>query len=103
MSSPGQRQQYTFTLGTAARLYFDSVTNTSNVRWSLDGPEGNLVNNRSFNASDAQNIGNPVLGLRSIRARSGRPFTTCEGMDRENPLRTPTTACSTFGAGSKKA
>ena len=63
VSSPGQRQQYTFTLATAARLYFDSLTNNYNLRWSLDGPEGNVVNSRSFTGSDAQNVGNPVLAL----------------------------------------
>jgi hypothetical protein len=63
IGSPGQRQQYTFSLGSATRLYFDSLTNTSNVRWSLDGPGGNVVNNRNFNGSDAQNYSNPVLNL----------------------------------------
>ncbi|HZR18708.1 MAG TPA: CARDB domain-containing protein [Verrucomicrobiae bacterium] len=63
ISSPGQHQQYTFALGSAARVYFDSLTNTSNLRWSLDGPTGNVVNTRSFSSSDAQSIGNPVLSL----------------------------------------
>jgi len=63
IASPGQKQQYTFSLGAAARLYFDSLTNTSVVRWSLDGPDGNFVNSRTFNGSDAQNIGNPLISL----------------------------------------
>lgn len=63
INSPGQHQQYSFTLGTAARLYFDALTNVSNLRWSLDGPLGNVVSSRAFNASDAQNTGNPVLNL----------------------------------------
>src|SRR5207244_4487346 len=38
------------------------LTNNPQLHWSLDGPIGNLVNNRSFTL-DAQNIGNPVLAL----------------------------------------
>ncbi len=63
IAMPGQRQQYTFTLPAAARLYFDALTNNSNLRWSLDGPTNNVVNNRGFNASDAQSIGSPLLPL----------------------------------------
>jgi uncharacterized protein (DUF697 family) len=62
ITTPGQVQQYTFTLGSAARLYFDSLTNTSSLRWSLNGPTGNIVNNRNFNSSD-WSVGNPVLAL----------------------------------------
>jgi len=61
ISSPGQTQRYTFTLGTEARLYFDSLTNNSQFRWWLDGPTGNVVYNRSFASSDAQSIGTPVI------------------------------------------
>ena len=63
ISSPGQHQQYTFSLGSAASLYFDSLTNVSGVRWSLDGPTGNVVNTRGFGSSDAQNVGYPVMNL----------------------------------------
>ena len=50
ISTPGQRQQYTFTLPSAARLYFDSFTNVSGLRWYLDGPTGNVMNNAGFNS-----------------------------------------------------
>ncbi|PYK98757.1 MAG: hypothetical protein DME19_11280 [Verrucomicrobia bacterium] len=63
IAAPGQQQRYTFTLFAAARLYFDSLTNNPQLHWSLDGPSGNLVNNRSFTVSDAPSIGNPVLAL----------------------------------------
>src|SRR5205823_3496686 len=64
IATPGQQQQYTFTLPAAARLYFDSLTNTGQLHWSLNGPTGNVVNNRGFSGSDAQSIGgNPVLSL----------------------------------------
>lgn len=55
IASPGQSQVYTFTLPGAASLYFDSLTNDANLRWSLRGPTGNLINNRSFTQSDAHN------------------------------------------------
>src|SRR5438874_13818541 len=63
IATPGQQQQYTFTLPVPARLYFDSLTNNGQLHWSLNGPTGNVVNNRGFSASDAQSIGNPALGL----------------------------------------
>jgi hypothetical protein len=53
--TPGQAQRYTFAIATATRLYFDSLTNHSEIRWSLDGPIGNIVANRAFNASDGVN------------------------------------------------
>jgi len=60
---PGQAQLYTFTLPAPASLYFDSRTDESNLRWTLDGPSGRVVNNRPFTASDAHNIANPLLPL----------------------------------------
>src|SRR5205814_6971940 len=61
IAAPGQQQQYTFTLPGAARLYFDSLTNSGQLHWSLNGPAGNVVNNRGFNGSDAQSIGDKPL------------------------------------------
>ncbi|HEY6226602.1 MAG TPA: CARDB domain-containing protein, partial [Verrucomicrobiae bacterium] len=63
ISNPGQSQRYTFALATGARLYFDSRLNSSQLRWSLDGPLGNVVANRIFSNSDAQNISAPILDL----------------------------------------
>ena len=56
-----------FGLATAARLYFDSLANNSNLRWSLDGPPGNVVANRSFNNSDSQSFGNPYQRMNAQR------------------------------------
>lgn len=54
IATPGGMQQYLFTLAAPAMLYFDSRTNnTFQLRWSLDGPTGNVVNNRAFSSSDA--------------------------------------------------
>ena len=52
IATPGQVQRHTFSVASAARLYFDSLTNQSEIRWSLDGPIGNIIANRAFNASD---------------------------------------------------
>lgn len=61
---PAQRQRYTFTLPTPAKLAFDSWTN-STFQWNLTGPLGTVVSTRAFNGSDAQHFGggNPVLNL----------------------------------------
>ena len=59
----GQQNRYTFNLASAGRLYFDSLTN-SGLRWSLVGPRGVEVSDRSFAGSDAGSVsGNPVLDL----------------------------------------
>ena len=52
ITSQGQRQQYTFTLPAKARLYYDALTNISNLRWYLDGPAGNVVNNAAINSDN---------------------------------------------------
>jgi hypothetical protein len=61
---------YSFTLANAAHLYFDSLTNDSTLNWSLLGPTGTLVNQRSFTSSDGLSYGqyfggssDPVLNL----------------------------------------
>ncbi|MFO1022809.1 MAG: Ig-like domain-containing protein [Planctomycetales bacterium] len=59
--SPGQTDTYTFTLGTNARLYMDTLVNDSNVSWSLKGPAADAI------TGDLQNpdwwSANPVLDL----------------------------------------
>src|SRR5437588_8336098 len=44
----GERDFYSFDFPAAKRLYFDALTNESRLRWSLDGPTGNVVSNRLF-------------------------------------------------------
>lgn len=63
IASAGEQHQYTFNLGAAARLYFDSRVNTSQLRWSLNGPAGAVINGRAFGQSDAQNISQPLIAL----------------------------------------
>src|SRR5205814_1271647 len=60
----GQQVQYTFTLAAGALLYFDALTNDSNLSWSLAGPAGTAVNGRNFTGSDGLSApGDPVLSL----------------------------------------
>ncbi|MER9397477.1 LEPR-XLL domain-containing protein [Mesorhizobium sp. M0615] len=59
----GQENRYTFDLAGAARLYFDSLTN-SNSSWSLIGPRGEEVSTRYFSSSDAASFSSdPMLDL----------------------------------------
>src|SRR5438876_4065662 len=58
----GQRQFYTFTLGAAANLYFDALTN-GNFSWRLDAPWGPIVNWTSFASSDGANTGPSLFAL----------------------------------------
>src|SRR5260370_18751839 len=60
VSTLGQRQFYTFTLGAAANLYFDALTN-GNFFWRLDAPWGLIVNWTGFANSDGADVGNPLL------------------------------------------
>src|SRR5882757_3485873 len=52
----GERDFYSFDFATPKKIYFDALTNQSRLRWSLDGPTGNIVNNRLFTQSDSIDI-----------------------------------------------
>jgi hypothetical protein len=61
---PGETDTYTFTLDEPARVVFDSLTNNSQLNWSLSGPIGSLVASRAFSQSDsAEFSSSPVLNL----------------------------------------
>ena len=60
---PGERDVFAFNVAADARFYFDSLTNTSVLNWTLKGPSGTVVANRSFASSDAQSVGNPTVAL----------------------------------------
>src|SRR5262249_53916773 len=66
----GERDSYTFTLASPARLLFDALLPSTSalanpLNWSLTGPRGVEVTNRIFSASDAANFGfsNSLLDL----------------------------------------
>lgn len=61
---PGETDRYSFTVNDNVRIVFDSLTNNSNMRWSLDGPRGGVVSNRSFTGSDSYELsGNVAFDL----------------------------------------
>src|SRR5207253_3020033 len=63
LAAPGQQDRYTLTLPAKALVYFDSLTNSDNLQWTLSGPAGDTVSNRAFSRSDAGSQTNPVLAL----------------------------------------
>ena len=56
----GETDRYTFTLTDDLRVVFDSLTSNGNIRWSLDGPRGNIVTSRSFGNSDSADLGGDI-------------------------------------------
>jgi hypothetical protein len=48
--TPAQQHLYSFTLTERKRVYFQSLTNQSIVRWTLTGPAGIVQSSQAFNA-----------------------------------------------------
>ena len=44
LDSPGEVDVYTFTLDNTTAISFDSQTDNGNMRWTLSGPSGTVVN-----------------------------------------------------------
>jgi len=63
LTQPGQTNSFTFTLAEAGHFAFDSLTNNSQLLWTLTGPRGTEVLNRGFTSSDGNSVSNPVLSL----------------------------------------
>ncbi|WP_032925208.1 hypothetical protein, partial [Mesorhizobium sp. LNHC229A00] len=62
----GQQNRYTFDLASPARLYFDGLTDPSqipNLTWSLVGPRGEEVGTQYFSSSDGYLSINPPLDV----------------------------------------
>ncbi|MDP1667162.1 MAG: CARDB domain-containing protein [Methylobacter sp.] len=60
----GEVDQYGFTLTQNTQIVFDSLTDNSNMNWSLSGPDGAVVGNRRFTNSDsAYASASPLLNL----------------------------------------
>ena len=53
ISAAGEQDIYSFSLAADSRLYFDSFTSSSSIRWSLTGPAGTGVSDRSMSSSDS--------------------------------------------------
>ncbi|HVY21936.1 MAG TPA: LEPR-XLL domain-containing protein, partial [Steroidobacteraceae bacterium] len=64
LDAPGETDTYTFTLDTNSHIVFDSLTNNSNINWTLNGPHGEKITSHNFANSDSSSIsGTPVLDL----------------------------------------
>jgi hypothetical protein len=67
ITQAGQQNLYTFNVANPSQLYFDSLTNDGSLIWTLTGPRGTEINNRSFVNSDGFNLNQqgylPVLNL----------------------------------------
>jgi hypothetical protein len=65
ISTAGQQDNYIFTITSPINVYFDSLTNTSNLTWSLTNPSHVQLTSRSFSASDGSSFGTspPLLQL----------------------------------------
>jgi hypothetical protein len=68
VSLPSQSVTYSFTLTSDTRLLFDTLSADPGLRWSLTGPNGPEVTNRSLSASDGLN--SPSLPLLDLAAGS---------------------------------
>lgn len=63
ISTPGEKDQYQFTVEDTRRVVFDSLTNRSDLNWTLEGPAGQLTS-RSFNATDYNAYSSPAFELK---------------------------------------
>ncbi len=57
---PGETDRYGFTVEDNIRVVFDSLTNRSDMHWSIEGPQGAVVTGRRFDQSDSNSIGGNV-------------------------------------------
>jgi RHS repeat-associated protein len=57
----GDTTEYSFSLPGRATLYFDSLTNSSSLVWSLVGPGGAVITNQRFDQSDSFNDETPLM------------------------------------------
>jgi hypothetical protein len=60
----GETDVYSFTLAEDATLYFDQLSDRSDMTWTLIGPRGTEVSGRRFDQSDGWDVGyNPLIDL----------------------------------------
>jgi hypothetical protein len=79
ITSAGQTHLYTFSLLNKTLVSFDSLVANSDMRWSLDGPTGRIMNERGFTSSDASFGTGPLylppgdfrLSVRAINDQTG--------------------------------
>ena len=74
IGAPWEMGLYTFTLAARTQLYFDALTNNYNINWSLQGPRGPVVSNRTFFFSDYR------VPLSDLKLPAGDYELTIEGV-----------------------
>ena len=57
---PGEVDRYVFTLPSDVKVVFDSLTSDSQLKWSLQGPQGQVTAPRALDATDANAQGGHV-------------------------------------------
>ncbi|HEX8961620.1 MAG TPA: CARDB domain-containing protein, partial [Rhodocyclaceae bacterium] len=57
IDTAGQAIVYSFTLAASTQLAFDSLSNRSDLQWSLSGPRGTEVSDRRFDQSEGTGVG----------------------------------------------
>ena len=63
ISTPAEQDIYNFSVTESGAFYFDSFTDTTQISWSLTGPDGSIISNRSFRASDSIGQSRPLINL----------------------------------------
>jgi YD repeat-containing protein len=63
IEKPGEQVQYQFHLANPAKLYFNSLLASSNFLWSLAGPAGSVVTDRTFASPDGLVGSSPTSGI----------------------------------------
>src|SRR3546814_9565215 len=51
---PGATETFTFTLTEAKKVYFDSLTDRTDIRWPLTGPDGKIVDRSEAHTPELQ-------------------------------------------------
>ncbi|MHC5537674.1 hypothetical protein ACYOEI_05520, partial [Singulisphaera rosea] len=74
IASQGQQKNYTFTLASPTRLWFDSQTNDGNFYWTIKGSQGTVNGNTAF-SSDDQNIGLLPAGSYTLTVGASSDYT----------------------------
>lgn len=91
MANAGDTERYTFSVAADSLVYFDSLTNDSQLFWSLEGPEGPVPldshssqSSRTFDHSDGIDRGK--TGFEFLRLPAGDYVLTVDGTgDRIGP------------------
>jgi len=63
IAQAGQRDFYRFSLSSATQAYFDVLSSSANLNWTLTGPRGTVISNLLFTGTDGSKAGNLLMDL----------------------------------------